>query len=167
LAAPVEATVSPYEQQFKEWFSRAFVQATSASAGVSAEWIRDDVWGVDVVLRDGGVSVDVQLKSTAAPDYAADGTLRFPLDVMTYNKLRDPSRLAPAYLLVAVLGPQRERWVGHEPTRTSLLHEARWTRLTDQPESPNSSSITIAFPPDQVLTAIAIREILDAARQEL
>src|SRR5450759_2380317 len=85
----------------KEWFSRAFVMAVAASAGYSVQPQQDDVDGVDVVVRDGGITVDVQLKATAVPSYGRNG-LRFDLDVKTYDKLRT-DRSSPGYLVVAVL----------------------------------------------------------------
>lgn len=164
--AVLSARAQPHEQQYKEWFSRAFVQAISASAGVAAEWVQNDMYGVDVVLRRRGVSVDVQLKATSVPEFDDDGAMVFDLDVATYNALADSGRMAPAYLVVVTIGSERSSWVGHVPMQTGLLHEARWLRISGLPQSPNSATVRLKVPASNLLTARAVARFVDEARGE-
>ncbi len=154
-----------FEQQYKEWYSRAFVQAVTASAGVSAEWSLDDVFYIDVVFRQGGVSADVQLKATSVPEYTSDGSLAFDLEVDAYNELIS-DRLAPAYLIVVVIGPTRPAWVEVALDRTKLSHHARWLRLTGMTPSLNSATQRVHLPESNVLTATAVGGFMTAAREE-
>lgn len=152
--------MAPSESQYKEWFSRAFLQATSAKAGVGLDFVGNDFWGVDATLSLDGDAVDVQLKATASLTRDADGHPRFDLDVPTYEKLRVPNRHAYAYLIVVEVPELRAEWVVHEPARFILAREAYFLLLTGQPPTSNSSTVRLTLPAENVLTAEAIGGIM-------
>jgi len=159
--------MSGLDQQYKEWFSRSFLQATAASAGVSIQFVQDDYFGVDAVLGNGYTSVDVQLKATANPEYDNAGDLVFDLDVLTFNKLRETQRQNSAYLVVAVIDPDRDRWVQLESSGTVLRDRAYWLRLTGQSPTPNRSTIRLKIPKQQTLTTNSVSAIIQAERKAL
>lgn len=156
--------MAPSENQYKEWFSRAFLQATSAKAGVGLDFTGNDFWGVDATLALDGDAVDIQLKATASLMRDPDGRPQFDLDVPTYEKLRVPNRHAYAYLVVVEVPELRVDWVTHEPARVVLAREAYFLLLTGQPATPNTSTVRVTVPPDNLLTAEAIQRIMHHSR---
>ncbi len=151
------------EADHKEWFSRAYVMAVAASAGLAVQPIQDDVDGVDVELRDGGITVDVQLKATAVPTIGP-GVLKFDLDVKTYDKLR-VDRNSPGYLVVAIVPPDRDKWIDHGQGFMRLLKSAFWLEITGMEPSDNCSTIRLDIPLDNRVTEDALRRIMADARR--
>lgn len=150
------------EADHKEWFSRAFVMAVAASAGFAVQPIQDDVDGVDVELRDGGITVDVQLKATAVPEIAG-GFLKFDLDVKTYDKLRK-DRNSPGYLVVAILPKRRTQWIAHKADHMRMLRRAYWLELTGMKDTANGSTIRLSIPLENEVTELSLRQIMNSAR---
>lgn len=148
------------ENQYKEWFSRAFLQAVTAKAGVAVEFISNDVWGVDAALIQAGDSVDIQLKATSSLLRDSAGRPQFDLDVATYDKLRATSRHAYAYLVLVEVPELRVDWVAHEPGRLLLAREAYFFRLTGLPSTGNASRVRLTFPLENLLTADSIERIM-------
>lgn len=147
----------------KEWFSRAFVMAVAASAGFAVQPIQDDVDGVDVELRDGGITVDVQLKATAVPTIGR-GVLKFDLDVKTYDKLRT-DRNSPGYLVVAIVPADRQKWIDHGEGLTSLFKFAFWLEITGMTAVTNNATIRLDIPLTNRVTEDALRRIMADARR--
>lgn len=145
----------------KEWFSRAFLMAVAASAGYSVQPVQDDVDGVDVVVRHGGITVDVQLKATAAPTYRKGG-LQFDLDVKTYDKLRT-DRNSPGYLVVAVLPEEGAAWIDHHADHMRMHRLAYWLEITGMPPTPNQSTISLTIPLANRVTEDALAAIMTEA----
>jgi hypothetical protein len=146
----------------KEWFSRAFVMAVAASAGYSVQPIQDDVDGVDVVVRHGGITVDVQLKATAVPSYGRNGLL-FDLDVKTYDKLRT-NRNSPGYLVVAVLPEEGMAWIDHRANHMQMHRLAYWLDITGMSPTPNRATISLTIPLANRVTEEALVAIMTDAR---
>lgn len=155
------------ENHYKEWFSRSFLQAASASAGIAMQLIQDDLFGVDAILKDGYTSVDVQLKATASPQFDGNGDILFDLDVPTYDLLRAAYRDNSAYLVLAVLDPERSRWVTQDKGGTHLHDHAYWLRLTGMPSTPNESTIRLRIPVRQRLSPESVRLIVESERKVL
>lgn len=153
------------EEKHKEWFSRAYLMAVGASAGYTVQPQQDDVDGVDAVVRDGGITVDVQLKATAAPDYGQD-CLKFDLNVPTYNKLRI-DRNSPGYLVVAVVPKKRSLWLEHKEGHMSMHRLAYWLEITNMPVTPNRATIRLEIPLANRLTEDALVEIMAKARERV
>jgi hypothetical protein len=162
-----------FDQQQKEWFSRAFLMAVSAAAGFTVQPQQDDIHGVDVVVRNEGISVDFQLKATAVPEYGVrseDGAdcLKFDLDVPTYDKLRgthQAPRTAPGYIMVAVLPPKKVDWLAHRDGHMRLHRTAYWLGLTGMPETTNTTKVRLYLPLSNVVTASALQEIMQQAHE--
>lgn len=149
----------------KEWFSRAFLMAVAASAGYSVQPLQDDVDGVDVVVRDGGITVDVQLKATAVPSYGHSG-LQFDLDVKTYDKLRT-DRNSPGYLVVAVLPDEGVAWIDHRGNHMRMHRLAYWLDITGMPPTLNQATISLTIPLANRVTEEALVAIMTDARRRL
>lgn len=160
-------SASRYAQQRKEWFSRAFLIAAASVAGFRVSWTggSEDVDGVDATVRDGGVTVDFQLKATSSPNLR-NGCLLFDLDVPTYNKLRG-IRSSPAYLLVATLPKTVSEWLELTDKEATLRHRSYWLKLSNMPITGNKARIRLSVPEANMLTAKSIQEIMQDARAKL
>lgn len=156
--------MAPSENQYKEWFSRAFLQAASAKAGVAVDFPGNDFYGEDAVLTDGGDTVDFQLKATANLTRDVEQRPQFDLDVPTYNKLRLVNRHAFAYLVVVEVPEARNDWMIHEPSRTVLSRHAYFVLLTGMSKTTNTSTVRITFPNENLLTSQAIEQIMVHSR---
>jgi hypothetical protein len=155
------------ENQYKEWFSRSFLSAAAASAGVAMQLIQDDVFGVDLVLKEGYTSIDVQLKATSSPTFNSEGDLLFDLDVATYDKLRTTERDNSAYLVIAVVDPDRSRWVALDENGTVLRDRAYWLRLTGLPSTRSQSTVRLTVSREQTVTAESVRQLVSGERKAL
>lgn len=152
--------------QRKEWLSRAFLIAVTATAGYSTEFVLNDRYGTDAVVREGGVTVDFQLKATASPVLTADA-LNFDLDVPTYNKLRDPIRSAPGYLLVVIVPTSPDDWLSHSDHELVLRHCGYWKDLTGAPETANLAKVRVRMPLENILNVSNMYSIMESARERL
>ncbi len=152
----------------KEWLSRAYITAVATTAGYSTEFRVDDLDGEDAHVRDGGVQVEFQLKATAHPDFNQDHRhLNFDLDVRTYNKLRDPVRSAPGYLMVMILPSDPEEWLSHRPYELAIHYHAYWVALTGLPPSSNLTSQRVHVPLRNKMNAARLQSIMRRARSRL
>jgi hypothetical protein len=157
--------MSDFEDQRKEWFSRAFLTAVAAAAGYPVELRLNDIYGVDATVYDSVVGVDWQLKGTASPDFTSTG-LRFDLDVRTYNLLRI-TRNASAYLGVVVLPSDIDNWISQSANRLLLRHCGYWVKLTGLPPTSNTTKIRIHVPLENTLCIGDMSEIMTAERERL
>ncbi|MBU4188904.1 MAG: DUF4365 domain-containing protein [Actinobacteria bacterium] len=158
--------MSGRDEKVKEWFSRAFLTATSAVAGYKVGWELDDIDGVDATVKDGGIAVDWQLKATAHPKFDND-MLLFDLDVATYNKLR-VARTAEAYLAVYLLpGDARSTWMKQSDKEMVLFRGGYWLKLTGRAPTSNRARIRLRIPIENQLDVSQIRDIMVAARRRV
>jgi hypothetical protein len=106
----------------------------------------------------------VQLKATAQ-EVLGPNVLAFPLPVKNYDELRLPSAV-PRILVVLRLPPTVRQWL--EQTEDQLLcrHAAYWLSLTGRPATTNTTSITVALPRQQMLTAEGLRGLLERASRK-
>jgi hypothetical protein len=156
-----------YRQQHKEWFSRAFLVAIASVAGFPVTWTggTEDIDGVDATVRDGGVTVDFQLKATSTPKRNGE-CLLFDLDIPTYHKLIGV-RSSPGYLLVVTLPEEKSNWVASSDHELLLRHRSHWIDLSGMEPTENKQSIRLALPLQNQLTAQTLTEIMRDARRRL
>ena len=150
----------------KEWLSRSYVEAIAAAAGYHVQVVTDDVDGTDVVIREGGVTVEFQLKATAVPKVDEEA-IAFDLDVPTYNKLRDPVRSAPGYLVVMHLPETPEAWLTHASEALLIRHCVYWYAMGGLPATTNATTQRVKVPIANLLDVPSLRAIMQAARARL
>lgn len=155
------------EQNYKSWYSRAFLIAIAGSSGFTCTPTGDqDFDGIDFTIRDGVAGLDVQLKSTDSPSCDKSGNYLISLDRRTYDLLSSARRGFPAYLVLVTVGPDRASWVTHSPGNTTLSREARWVRITGMSPTRNVSSLRVTVPKQNILTAASLQTLMaDAARE--
>ena len=161
------------ENEQKQQFSIAYVHAVAAFAGFTCQATLVDDDSIDAVLGARGwihqqaavrsPRIEVQLKATAQ-DVLGPDALSFPLPVKNYDELRLPCAV-PRILVVLRLSPTLSMW--QEQTEEHLLcrHAAYWISLAGQPASPNTATITVSLPRSNLLTADALRRLMQRASQ--
>jgi hypothetical protein len=153
----------------KQQLSVAYVHAVAARAGYACQvqHVDDDSIDVQVAARgwihEQSVCVsprlDLQLKATALPPLAGDH-LPFPLPVKNYNDLRGLT-LVPRVLVVLHLPLDSSNWIEQSESEMQSRHCAYWLSLFQQPETQNSSTVTVHLPRQQMLTVDALRGLME------
>lgn len=153
----------------KELFSKAFVKALAAQAGLRSSEPDVDDDSVDVIVRGRGYraairnpQIDVQLKCTAI-DEGDEEYLKFSLPLKNYNELRGEDIICPRYLFVVLVPKDCGDWLVHEPAFSVLRHCCYWISLRDMPDVSNKSKVTINIPRSQRLTSESILYLMQMA----
>ena len=149
----------------KERFSRAFIVAAACAAAddFTCQVHVDDIEGVDVVVRQQGVAVDFQLKSTIVPEETPAGFV-YDLDVRTYNMLTPIERSGMAVLALIVLGTDTASWCEMTDDCTRLTHCAYYLTLHGMEPTSNTATIRLTLPKSNVLNPEAMRQLMKASR---
>ena len=158
--------IPPTAQQ--EEFSRAYIAAVASAAGYSVQRRSVDVDCIDLSIhqRSDGNSVPlidclgVQLKCTYAHQ-PKNGYLHFPLDIVSYDNLRQERLYAPRILVVVHVPRNVGDWLTHAADAMILRHCAYWMSLRGMPAVGNTASYTIRIPTDQRFTVDALQEIMN------
>jgi hypothetical protein len=150
------------------------VQAVAGQVGMSCH-VRDFDYGVDLTLHEvtvrtspqtgrkryveSGWPLDIQIKSTADA-VVANGTVRYDLDIDTYNDLRDPD-VQSSRILVLHAQPAEEQ-SRLEQTADGLLLRGRcyWISLRGRPAVDNRRSTCIHIPGGNIFCAGQLNEIM-------
>ncbi|WP_433235026.1 DUF4365 domain-containing protein [Actinomadura nitritigenes] len=150
----------------KEHFSKAYVLAIATRGGYTIGSWNQDKDGVDVTLRDRGLMVDLQLKCTQNPRTAGDHFV-YDLDVATYDKLRDPERCAPGYMVLVIVPAKLDEWLLHEPTRVLMACHGYWAKLQDEPPPSGKVTTAVHLPRTQPLTSKSLEHMFQVSLQRI
>lgn len=148
----------------KERFGRTFLVAAAGAAGYRVWWPIDDEDRVDAEVRDGGITVDFQLKATTSPLFRG-ASLVFDLDAGTYNELSGV-RNSAAYLLVSVL-PDDDIWLDMDCGRTIVHGRTYYYELTGLPTTGNTAQVRLEIPTANLLTECALDAIMQKERRRV
>jgi hypothetical protein len=156
----------------QEAFSRAYVHAVAAQAGVLCSKPDPD-YGIDLSLRevevrgrrlwDTGVQVDLQLKSTTRASITAT-EVTHDLEVAAYNNLRVVPKGAPRILVLVVLPDNEEEWLNQSASELCMRRCAYWTSLEGAPETTAKVTRRITIATTNVFSADAITNLLERAK---
>src|SRR5262249_25712094 len=132
-------------QHRQEALSRAYVQAVAAQAGMNLT-LRTTDYGIDLTLHDflvrgrrrseSGFNLDVQAKSTTAANLD-EGSVKYDLDVRTYETLRHPRAGTPRLLVLLVLPEDEADWLRQTEEELLLRRCAYWLSLQGRPAVAN------------------------------
>lgn len=145
----------------KERFSRTWIIAAAASADFTYEIVADDERGVDMTVHFGEHTIDFQLKATSSPQ-VQEGCLIHDLDVRTYDLLRSEQRSGYGVLAVMVVGADTATWLVMDDAGTSLVRSAYYLPILGMPATPNQATIRLKVPMTNLLTAGAMRTLMEA-----
>ncbi len=153
--------------QQKEQFSNAYLRAVAATAGFQVYKPEPDIdksdWGIASPGPKRTVrspKVEAQLKCTSRDVLHADH-LAFPIDIATYDNLRDPDHMVPRILVVVVVPDDVQNWLVHSEDNLALRHCGYWFSVRGLPPSDNNDSVTLHIPRNQQFTADALTDILE------
>jgi hypothetical protein len=153
--------------------SYAYLHAIAARANVAcsvAERHLDNV-AIDAMLTGWGpfpgggrlteVSVYVQLKATIAAPVDNGNTYSYPLSgISAYNHLREKTKAIPRLLVVLFLPSNNVDWLLHNEDELALRRCAYWVSLYDAPDTPNTTSVTVYIPKNQIFNAEGLIDIM-------
>ncbi len=152
--------------QQKEKFSDAYLQAIAAVAEYGLAKPNPDSDSVDWIISAQGVGetirrprLEVQMKCTAR-DIVQPTHLHFPLEVKNYNDLRHPDPLTPCILIVVTVPDILDEWIAHSEAELSMRRCGYWISLCGEPETSNTSTITIPIPRIQTFTPQALKRMM-------
>ena len=129
----------------ERWF-RTICDAAACPAGKLAP----DVVGTDFVVHDRGhETIRVQVKTTEHPTTSGDAYTH-SLDIATYDRLRVGG--TRGYLALVVMNSAHPRWTRHFRRGSVVAAGVYWACLAGEPETTNTTSITVSLPFANMLT---------------
>jgi hypothetical protein len=147
-----------------EEFSRAYLAAICARAGLLADRVVPDTDGIDTSIRCRDVTkprLGVQLKSTRVDAFDGDH-INHDLDVRTYDLLR-ADRAEPAILAVVVLPVNWAEWLLHSEAELRLRRCGYFSNLHGMDPTTNEYTVRIHLPRTNLLTPSALRSLMGIA----
>ena len=155
----------------KEEFSYAYIHAVAAAAGYScANATRlEDLEGIDVTITALGTRgtrrcprIDLQVKCTSRTDIVHDDCIKYPLEVAAYEKLRFDDDTIPYLLVVVVVPDSLGDWLVHSEDQMLLRRCGYWKSLLREPETNNTTSITVQVPRTNLFNPEALKNIMES-----
>ncbi|MDX2229772.1 MAG: DUF4365 domain-containing protein [Leptolyngbyaceae cyanobacterium bins.349] len=159
----------------KEEFSYAYIGAIAAVAGlviVPSKRGMDNA-GIDLSVEVPGElenqafpTVRLQVKCTADDTIINNTSVRFPLPVRNYNRLRKANSATPLLLVVMLVPDNLETWLEVKATLplpevlTQLRRCAYWRSLKGMPETANAHIQTVEIPRTNLLTPESLLELM-------
>lgn len=165
------------KEHTKEGISNAYTIAIAHKAGCNISKSEFD-YGIDGTFGDikirkengktrryeSGFYLDYQLKATETATIN-DTHIVYDLEVKNYNDLVTTEIGAPR-ILVLYLFPQEEHdWININNNTTVLKNCAWWHCLTGNEPTSNTSTKHIEIPISQVLTPVALRDLMDKIKR--
>lgn len=154
--------------QRQEDFSRAYVRAVAARAGVScSDFIND--FGIDMCLRDveevgrrfsdSGDQIDVQVKSTGRA-IVTDMEVIYDLECRTYDLLRHAHPRCARVLVLVLLPPDEDLWLSQTSEELVLRRCGFWLSLRGAPSVDSETTTRIAIPRANVFSPEVVRSMM-------
>ncbi|MCK1712020.1 MULTISPECIES: DUF4365 domain-containing protein [unclassified Bradyrhizobium] len=132
--------------------SGAYISAVCATAGCGLEAVRMDNDKVDYLVRArvqgkalNKPQIDIQAKCQRSGPASGD-PISFPLDLETYDNLRDPKVCIPRILVVVFVPNDVQEWLAQTEHALTLRHCAYWMSLKGLQSSSNAKSQTVYIP---------------------
>ena len=150
----------------KEQFSKAYINAIAAQAGLNNAQPSVDDDSVDLVLIGRNFSgkirnphLELQLKCTSR-ELIKDDVIKFPLAIKNYNDLRGEDLLCPRYLVVLLVPDNVDEWSELRNDELVLRNTCYWVSIRTLPDKNNESTVTVNIPLSQKLTMDSLLELM-------
>ena len=118
----------------------------------------DSVDGVIMSRRNRRPRCEFQLKATGRGITGVD-TLAFPLPIKNYNDLRVET-IVRRILIVLTMPDDLEEWLAQTEGELVLRHCAYWHSILGEPETDNTTSVTVHLPRQRMFTPDAVIDIM-------
>ncbi len=152
--------------QQKEQFSKAYVRDVASVAGYSIYESDVDDDSVDISIAQTGGNgttrspkLDIQLKCTEMNIMQDDG-LHYPLKIKNYNDLRGENFLVPRMLVVVLVPDDLDDWLEQTADQLIMKHCGYWKSLRTEPETDNTTSVTVVVSKDYIFNVDSLRNIM-------
>lgn len=146
----------------QECFGDAFLLAVAGVAGCAISLRRPDDDSIDWTLScklSRRPKIDVQMKTWSGDDGSND-PIRYPLKRKNYDALILTEVLAPRILVLVTIPEDLGDWLTLSREQIVLRRCGFWVSLAGQPKTENETSVTVAVPRGNVLTANALQELM-------
>ncbi len=150
----------------KEQFANAHLRAIAAAAGFSVSKPEVDDESIDFIIKGReriGLyppQLDVQLKCTSSWTINPDNEIPYPLELKNYDDLRIEEVLTPRLLILVTVPNAVNDWVTHDIDFMLLKHTCYWLSLRGEPETTNTTQVTVYLPVENQLTVDTLQQIM-------
>jgi hypothetical protein len=147
----------------QEGFGDGVLLAIAGAAGCATAQRRPDDDSVDWTLScrlSFRPKIDVQVKTWIGDDHATD-PIKYPLKAKNYNDLVPTDLMAPRILVLVTIPHESKDWIGFEPSAITCRHSVFWVTLAGEPESPNTSTVTVSIPRKNILTVQSLMDLME------
>ena len=151
--------------QQKEQFSNAYIQAVASVAGYSLYRpdVDDDSVDLGIAARGGtgpilSPRLELQLKCTSR-EILDSASVKYPLNLKNYNDLRI-NTLVPRILVVVLVPDNLNEWLQQSEQELCMRYCGYWVSLRGQPETRNTTAVTVELPRLNQFTVEALRSII-------
>lgn len=161
--------ITTVDNDVKERLCIAYVTAVAARAGCQLSEPHLDRNKIDATIsavKGTPARIDIQLKATSA-NIVRDTHAVFPLEVETYDRLRDTVILAPQLLVVLVLPEGSDDWLTANEDKLIARQCAYWLDLCGFPSTANERTINVHLPRTQVFTPQALKDLMNMTHARL
>jgi hypothetical protein len=118
---------------------------------------------VDGRQRDGGIQLDLQLKSTSRVHWG-ETSLRYDLDVGTYDDLRDSNVANPRVLVLLVVPEDEAEWVVQTTEELRIRRCAYWLSLWGREAVATTATTRVEIPLANVVDAESLPRLFSDLR---
>ncbi|WP_143108991.1 DUF4365 domain-containing protein [Bradyrhizobium sp. Rc3b] len=161
-------TVSPYAatSHRQDEFSGAYIRAVCAAAGCSLSVPSIDHDKIDYSVKSRVIGlvrtkpqIDIQAKCQMS-GLASSDPISYPLDLETYDNLRDPLVSIPRILVLVLVPPNVNEWLSQSHRELVMSHCAYWLSLKGAAESSNTTTQTVHLPKNNVFNPAALQVMM-------
>jgi uncharacterized protein DUF4365 len=146
--------------------SGAYIRAVCAAAGCGIDAVTLDNDKVDYLVRSrvsGKVrtkpQIDIQAKCQMS-GMAASDPLSYPLDLDTYDNLRDVKVCIPRILVLVLVPNDVQEWLAQSEHALTLRHCGYWVTLKGMNASDNATSQTVHIPRKNLFGPEVLRSMM-------
>lgn len=162
-AVPPPYAAIPHRQ---EQFSGTYIRAVCAVTGCAIDVPSIDHDKVDFSIRSrvrGSIrtkpQIDVQVKCQMIGQASTD-PISYPLDLETYDNLRDPLVSNPRILVLVLVPTNVAEWISQSHKELAVSHCAYWASLKGLPASSNATSQTVYLPQKNIFNPSALQAMM-------
>lgn len=150
----------------QEAFSGAYIRAICAVTGCSVEATTLDNDKIDYLVKSrvqgsqrNKPQIDIQVKCQMS-GIASTEPISYPLDLETYDSLRDTKVCIPRILVLVLVPANGDEWMSQTERELVLSHCGYWVSLKGLPDSKNLTSQTVHLPRANIFGPNALKAMM-------
>lgn len=153
--------------QRKARFSLAYISAVAAHVGYQVcEPVVDDDSVDGILIGQAGRRPRIEFQAKASSrELLQEHHLTFPLSIKNYDDLR-ADVIVPRLLIVVLMPEQQDDWLHHSEEQLCLRHCGYWLSLSGQPDTDNTTTVTVHLPRQQRFDSETLHALMTRAERE-